>query len=83
VLEQGSREKIHGMPCLSKRCLFTSTWDARLADEQFQTTASLVVASVSLRRKQKKADMAEHPEAFGHVGLLVNEPPGTAGLLFI
>ena len=25
----------------------------------------------------KKADVAEHPEVFDHVGLLVNEPPGT------
>jgi hypothetical protein len=33
--------------------------------------------------KTKKADVAEHPQAFGHVGLLFNEPPGTAGLLFI
>jgi len=24
----------------------------------------------------------EHPQAFDHVGLLVNEPPGTAELLF-
>jgi hypothetical protein len=31
----------------------------------------------------KKADVIERPEAFHHVGLLVNEPPGTAGLLFI
>jgi hypothetical protein len=31
---------------------------------------------------QKKADVAEHPEVFHHVGLLVNEPPGTAGLPF-
>jgi hypothetical protein len=23
----------------------------------------------------KKADVAEHPEVFGHVGLLFNEPP--------
>jgi hypothetical protein len=30
---------------------------------------------------QKKADVAEY--LFGHVGLLVAEPPGTAGLLFI
>jgi hypothetical protein len=30
----------------------------------------------------KKADVAEHPEVFGHVGLLVNKPPGTAELLF-
>jgi len=31
----------------------------------------------------KKADVTEHPEVFDHVGLLVNEPPGTAGLPFI
>ena len=33
--------------------------------------------------KKKKADVAEHPKAFRHVGLLVNKPPGRAGLLFI
>jgi hypothetical protein len=32
---------------------------------------------------KKKADVAKHPEVFGHVGLLCNEPPGQAGLLFI
>jgi len=26
--------------------------------------------------------MLEHPEVFEHVGLLVNEPPGTDGLPF-
>jgi hypothetical protein len=31
----------------------------------------------------KKADVMEHPQAFDHVGLLVNKPPGTAGLPFI
>jgi hypothetical protein len=31
----------------------------------------------------KKADVAEHPKAFDHVGLLVNKPPGSAELLFI
>jgi hypothetical protein len=31
----------------------------------------------------KKADVVAHPEVFDHAGLLVNEPPGTAGLLFI
>jgi hypothetical protein len=31
----------------------------------------------------KKADVSEHLEVFDHVGLLVNWPPGTAGLLFI
>jgi hypothetical protein len=30
----------------------------------------------------KKADMVEHPEVFDHIGLLVNGPPGTAGLPF-
>jgi hypothetical protein len=31
----------------------------------------------------KKADVVEHPEAFDHVGLLFNKPPGRAGLPFI
>jgi hypothetical protein len=30
----------------------------------------------------KKADVAEHPEAFDHVGLLVNWPPYIAGVPF-
>jgi hypothetical protein len=30
----------------------------------------------------KKADVAEHPKAFDHVGLLFNEPSGRAGLFF-
>jgi hypothetical protein len=34
-------------------------------------------------QEQKKADVAEHPEVFDHVGLLVHEPLGTAGLLSI
>jgi hypothetical protein len=34
-------------------------------------------------RGEKKADVAERPAAFDHVGLLVNGPPGTAGLPFI
>jgi hypothetical protein len=32
--------------------------------------------------KTKKADVAEHPEVFGHVGLLFDEPPSVTGLLF-
>jgi hypothetical protein len=32
---------------------------------------------------KRKADVAEHPKAFDHVGLLFNKPPGAAGLLFI
>ncbi len=31
----------------------------------------------------KKADVAEHAKALNHVGLLFNEPPGTAGLFFV
>jgi len=30
--------------------------------------------------ENKKADVVEHPEVFDHVGLLVTEPPGKAGL---
>ncbi len=29
---------------------------------------------------EKKTDVAEYPEVFHHVGLLVNEPPATGGL---
>ena len=36
-----------------------------------------------LHHENKKADEVEHPEAFNHVGLLSNEPPGRAELLFI
>jgi hypothetical protein len=32
--------------------------------------------------KAKKAGVVEHPEVFDHVGLLVNGPPGHAGLPF-
>jgi hypothetical protein len=31
----------------------------------------------------KKADVAEHPKVFDHVGLLAHEPPGRAELLSI
>jgi hypothetical protein len=37
----------------------------------------------ALTADNKKADVAEHPKVFDHVGLLTNEPPGTTGLLFI
>jgi hypothetical protein len=37
--------------------------------------------SVSVRiEANKKADVAEYPEVFDHVGLLVNGPPGTEGV---
>ena len=31
----------------------------------------------------QKNDVAKHPEAFNHVGLLINGPPDTSGLPFI
>jgi hypothetical protein len=43
----------------------------------------LVAAAIPQQPKRKKADVAEHPKALDHVGLLGNEPPGTAGLLLI
>jgi hypothetical protein len=36
-----------------------------------------------LHHKNKKADVAEHPKEFDHVGLLFNEPPDKFGLFFI
>ena len=39
--------------------------------------------SLGAKPEQKKTDVSEHPEAFEHVGLLVNWPPGTAELPFI
>jgi hypothetical protein len=36
----------------------------------------------SCSAENKKADVAEHPQAFDHVGLLFNEPSGRSGLLF-
>jgi hypothetical protein len=37
----------------------------------------------SCTTENTKADVAEHPMVFDHVGLLSNKPPGTAGLFFI
>ncbi|MCY2993906.1 MAG: hypothetical protein NTY19_39430, partial [Planctomycetota bacterium] len=44
--------------------------------------SSPLVTNVSCA-KNKKTDVAERPKAFDHVGLLVNDPPGTAELLSI
>ena len=38
---------------------------------------------LAMPKTDKKADVTERPGAFHHVGLLVNEPPDSAGLLFI
>ena len=40
------------------------------------------IAPASAASVEKKADVAEYPEVFGHVGLLVNEPPDPVGLPF-
>jgi hypothetical protein len=32
--------------------------------------------------QRKKTDVSKRPAVFDHVGLLVNRPTGTAGLLF-
>jgi len=42
-----------------------------------------MVLTITNQRETKKADVAEHAKVFDHVGLLINEPPGTAGLLSI
>jgi hypothetical protein len=36
-----------------------------------------------LSPRTKKADVAQHPEAFDHVGLLFDKPTGRAGLFFV
>jgi hypothetical protein len=41
------------------------------------------VVATTRASASKKADVVKYPEAFDHVGLLFNEPPGTAGLPFI
>ncbi len=47
------------------------------------TPLGLVVSGPSRASTNKKADVADHGEVFGHVGLLVDKPPGPAGLPFI
>jgi len=41
------------------------------------------LVDAAILQQRKKTDVAEHPEVFDHVGLLANEPSGTAGLLSI
>jgi hypothetical protein len=41
------------------------------------------VSNGFLPQKTKEADMVGHPKVSSHVGLLVNEPLGGTGLLFI
>jgi hypothetical protein len=45
--------------------------------------SSPLVPTIVRPSKTKEADVTQHPKAFGHVGLLFNEPPGRAGLFFV
>ena len=45
--------------------------------------ASSLVVFDRRRERKKRADVAEHPKVFDHVGLLANGPPGIAELPFI
>jgi len=47
------------------------------------TPQGLVVSGPLRASTNEKADVADHPTVIGHVGLLVDEPPGPAGLPFI
>src|SRR5208337_3332645 len=54
------------------------------ADRERVLSVSIPIADRLLTAlPRKKADVVQHPEVFDHVGLLVNGPPGTAGLPFI
>jgi len=48
-----------------------------------RTAKETATRRLVLKQNHKKADVAEHPKVFNHIGLLFNEPPGTAGLFFI
>jgi hypothetical protein len=59
----------------------------RTAERRFRRTRLRVRCKCrALRRpmldriRKKKAGVVEHLQAFDHAGLLVNEPPGAAGL---
>ena len=43
----------------------------------------LLLEVVERTERKKKSDVLEQPEAFEHVGLLVNWPPDAAGVPFI
>ena len=44
---------------------------------------SFLVSVIVFGPRKKKAGVVEHPEVFDHAGLLVNGPPGNAGVPFI
>jgi len=53
-----------------------------MIETELTTGILLVACDLPVPPKTKKADVADHLEAFPHVGLLFNEPPGRAGLSF-
>jgi hypothetical protein len=66
--------------CCSKAMVaFTMCWTMVVLDLLIEIVPS---GHRSARPKAKKADVVGHLEVFNHVGLLVNEPPGTAELPF-
>ena len=52
-------------------------------DQNDQLCSTHDLFSLWANSERKKADVAEHQEVFDHIGLLVNEPPGTTGLLSV
>jgi len=78
-------DAIHDQTSLTGACLLTPRGLSARAIGQ-----ALVRSSFSIRYplgdhdhgRNKKADVAEHPWGFDQVGLLLDEPPGPAGLPF-
>jgi hypothetical protein len=54
-----------------------------MVESDFALGLVLVDTAVSPHREQEKPTWWDTLKAFHHVGLLVNEPPGPAGLPFI
>jgi hypothetical protein len=46
----------------------------------FFSCASVFISKPFIAKGEKRADVVQHRKVFNHVGLLVIEPPGTAGL---
>ena len=64
--------------------MYRSSNDSNFMCFSFVSGNSEMASNYSLATNSaKKADVAEHPKVFHHVGLLINEPPSRAGLLFI
>ena len=68
--------------CCSKRLAACAIWRAIV---ELGLSMAFILARCGRPQppQLKKADVAKHPKVLNHVGLLCNEPPGTAGLPFI